>query len=202
MFTFIKHIFLCSKLGFELPDPKFVSDIVNYSNREGIFFHLPSLKISDIRKYQNSLRQFSDCQFFSFLHQNNANSTKNGLLIDEDLHIYIIDTDNTNESIQSLLLQMKNRLRTNKETWFIDISAFENIENSKSRLNTLPLDIDDDIFLFMFKGKGFVNIWEIYKMTPEKDLIVNNLGKWTKEKGLNFTALEKWQRRGDLSVSL
>ena len=52
----------------------------------------------------------------------------------------------------------------------------------------------------MFNNKDFVNIWEIYKLTPEKDLIVNNLGMWTKEKGLNLTALEKWQRRGDLSV--
>ena len=97
---------------------------------------------------------------------------------------------------------MKNRSRTNKESWLVDILALENIENVKSRLNNLPLDIDDDIFLFMFNNKDFVNIWEIYKLTPEKDLIVNNLGMWTKERGLNLTALEKWQRRGNLSVRL
>ena len=145
---------------------------------------------------------YSDCQFFSFLHQSNANSTKNVSLVDEDLHIYIIDYSNIDESIQSLLLKMKNRSRTNKESWLVDILALESIENVKSRLNNLPLDIDDDIFLFMFNNKDFVNIWEIYKLTPKKDLIVNNLGMWTKEKGLNLTALEKWQRRGDLSVRL
>ena len=69
-------------------------------------------------------------------------------------------------------------------------------------LDTLPLDVDDDIFLFMFIENNSARIWEMYKLAPEKDLIVNDFGNWTEGIGLKLTNLEKWQRRGDLSVSL
>ena len=69
-------------------------------------------------------------------------------------------------------------------------------------LDTLTLDVDDDIFLFMFIENDFARIWEMYKLAPEKDLIVKDFGSWTREIGLKLTNLEKWQRRGDLSVSI
>ena len=97
---------------------------------------------------------------------------------------------------------MKERTRRDKEYWFIDISAFQNVANASSMLNTLPLDIDDDLFLFIFIENDFARIWEMYKLAPEKDLIVKDFGSWTREIGLKLTNLEKWQRRGDLSVSI
>ena len=100
---------------------------------------------------------------------------------------------------------MKERTRTDKEVWFIDISAFQNIVNASSMLNmmdALPLDVDDDMFLFMFIEKDSSRIWEMYKLAPEKDVIIRDFGGWTKEIGLKLTHLEKWQRRGDLTVSI
>ena len=100
---------------------------------------------------------------------------------------------------------MKERTRKDKEFWFIDISALQNIDNASSMMNmldTLPLDVDDDIFLFMFIENDSARIWEMYKLAPEKDLIVKDFGNWTEEIGLKLTNLEKWQRRGDLSVSI
>ena len=100
---------------------------------------------------------------------------------------------------------MKERTRKDKEFWFIDISALQNIDNASSMMNmldTLPLDVDDDIFLFMFIDNDFARIWEMYKLAPEKDLNVKDFGNWTGEIGLKLTNLEKWQRRGDLSVSI
>ena len=100
---------------------------------------------------------------------------------------------------------MKERTRKDKEFWFIDISALQNIDNASSMMNmldTLPLDVDDDIFLFMFIENNSARIWEMYKLAPEKDLILKDFGNWTEEIGLKLTNLEKWQRRGDLSVSL
>ena len=100
---------------------------------------------------------------------------------------------------------MKERTRKDKEFWFIDISALQNIDNASSMLNmldTLPLDVDDDIFLFMFIENDSARIWEMYKLAPEKDLIIKEFGGWTREIGLKLTNLEKWQRRGDLSVSI
>ena len=96
---------------------------------------------------------------------------------------------------------MKERTRRDKEFWFIDISAFRSIANASPMLKTLSLDVDDDIFLFMFIENDSARIWEMYKLLPEKDLIIKDFGKWTREIGLKLTNLEKWHRRGDLSVS-
>ena len=100
---------------------------------------------------------------------------------------------------------MKERTRKAKEFWFIDISALQNIDNASSMLNmldTLPLDVDDDIFLFMSIDNDSARIWEMYKLAPGNNLIVKDFGTWTGEIGLKLTSLEKWQRRGDLSVSI
>ena len=96
---------------------------------------------------------------------------------------------------------MKARTRRDKEFWFIDISAFQTIANASSMLNNLPLDVNDDVFLFMFIENEFARFWEMYKLSPEKDLVIKDFGKWTREIGLKLTNLEKWHRRGDLSVS-
>ena len=69
-------------------------------------------------------------------------------------------------------------------------------------LNTLSLDVDEDIFLYMFIENDTASIWEMYKLAPEKDVIIRDFGSWNKEIGLKFTRLEKWQRRGDLYVSI
>ena len=106
------------------------------------------------------------------------------------------------QSLTCLENKMKERTRREKEFWLIDISAFQNIDNASSMLNTLSLDVDDDIFLYMFIENDTASIWEMYKLAPEKDVIIRDFGSWTKEIGLKFTTLEKWQRRGDLYVSI
>ena len=114
----------------------------------------------------------------------------------------MIDSNHVNQSIEILENEMKRRTRKDKEVWYIDISSLETITNAKLMLKGLPLDIDDDIFLFMFIDGDSSKIWETYKLSPEKDIIIRDFGGWTREMGLNLTKLEKWQRWGDLSVRL
>ena len=144
----------------------------------------------------------SQFQRQSFVFQSHENSTKNGLIAEEDLHIYLIDSKNLTNSKMILEGMMRNRSRKNKEFWFIDISAFQTITNAELMLNSLPLDIDDDIFLFMIMKNDTARIWEIYKLLPGKDLIVRDIGEWTKDFGLNLTTKEKWQRRSNLLVTI
>ena len=145
---------------------------------------------------------FSKLQTFSFLSQTVSNSTKNENVAKEDIHIYILDSDNVTESITCLENKMKERTRRDKEFWFVDISALQNIANASLMLSTLTLDFDDDIFLFMFIEKDFARIWEMYKLAPEKDLIIKEFGKWTRETGLKLLNMEKSHKRGDLLVSI
>ena len=120
----------------------------------------------------------------------------------EDIHIYILDLGNVIESITCLENKMKERTRRDKEFWFVDISALQNIANASSMLSTLTLDFDDDIFLVMFIEKDLARIWEMYKLAPEKDLIIKEFGKWTRETGLKLLNMEKSHKRGDLLVSI
>ena len=97
---------------------------------------------------------------------------------------------------------MGKRTRKDKEYWLIDITALKTMENAKSMLDNLPLDIDDDVYTFKFVNKTFVDIWELYKLIPENDLIVKKFGIWKIGMGLLSTVMSKWQRRKDLTVSV
>ena len=120
----------------------------------------------------------------------------------EDIHIYMVDSNNIRQSIEILEQKIKKRTRLDKEFWFIDISDLKTMKNAKLILDDLPLDIDDDIYAFKFANNSFIDIWEIYKLMPESDLIVKKYGTWKREIGLLSTPLSKWQRRKDLTVSL
>ena len=132
-----------------------------------------------------------------------TNSSENGPLAEDlDMHIFIIDSNNLKKSIKFFEHKLRKRTRISKEFWFVDISGLGSIDNAELMLNNLPLDIDDDIFLYMFSNNDMAKIWEVYKLVPEKDLVVKELGMWTRQIGLDMTTLEKWQRRGDLQVIL
>ena len=123
-------------------------------------------------------------------------------MMKEDMHIYMIDLKHLKQSIEILEQKIKKRTRLDKEFWFIDISDLKTMKNAKLMLDDLPLDIDDDIYAFKFTNNSFIDIWEIYKLVPESDLIVKKYGTWKREIGLLSTPLSKWQRRKDLTVSL
>ena len=114
----------------------------------------------------------------------------------------MIDSNHVNQSIEILENEMKRRTRKDKEVWFIDISSLETISNAQIMLQGLLLDIDDDIFLFMFINGDSAKIWEIYRLAQEKDIVIKDFGRWTRDTGLKLTTLKKWQRRGDLSVTI
>ena len=97
---------------------------------------------------------------------------------------------------------MGKRTRKDKEYWLIDISALKIMENATLMLDDLPLDIDDNIYTFKLVNHTFVDIWEIYKIKPENNLIVKKFGIWKSEMGLLSNVMSKWQRRKDLTVSL
>ena len=97
---------------------------------------------------------------------------------------------------------MGKRTRKDKEYWLIDISALKTMKNAKLMLDNLPLDIDDDVFTFKLVNNTFVDIWEIYKLNPENDLIFKKFGIWKLGMGLFSTVMSKWQRRKDLTVSV
>ena len=97
---------------------------------------------------------------------------------------------------------MLRRERFNREFWLIDIGAIGSIENAEFMLNSLFLDLDDDVFVVYFSNDNMADLWEIYKLRPTMDLMVKPLGTWTIEKGFEITEKGKWKRRGNLMVCI
>ena len=132
----------------------------------------------------------------SFIHQSKANVS----VADEDLQVFIIDNIDTKKSIQMLMYQIHRRSRSNKEFWLIDLGALGSLDNAELMLSSLRLDLDDDILAFLFTKDDMAYLWEIYKLSPEKYLMVKELGTWKRDKGFDLTSLDKWKRRGNLMV--
>ena len=133
----------------------------------------------------------------SFIHQSKANISA----ADEDLHVFIIDHTDIKKSLQMLTYQLHRRDRSNREFWLIDIAALGSLDTAELMLNSLQLDLDDDILLFHFSSDDMATIWEIYKLRPEMELIVKELATWTRNKGIEMKSLDKWKRRGNLMVA-
>ena len=58
MSTLLIIFYLASIYGVELPNPKFVTDVVTKFNRFGIIYHLPSMKLSQVHEYNKLIPQF------------------------------------------------------------------------------------------------------------------------------------------------
>ena len=79
----------------------------------------------------------------------------------------------------------------------------DSIYNAQVLLSNLNLDLDDDVFIVEYDkvDKSTCRIWEIYKISPTEPLIVNDVGTWSKNYGLNMTSLQKYERRRNLMVN-
>ena len=120
------------------------------------------------------------------------------------MHIFIIDDVNTGGSIKRLKELMKSRVRANQEYWLIDISSLNGTQDVQNVLNHVTFDIDDDVLLFdsMYNSQNEVKLWDVYKISPERDAIITEIGIWSKVEGLVMTKVHKWRRRSNLTVRI
>ena len=103
----------------------------------------------------------------------------------------------------------KERLRTDKDTWLIDVTPLNRDEKAiQGFFKDVMLDIDDDVFAFHVNNNSNnnnnnnnnnnIDIYEVYKIDPESDLvIVKSHGKWSKSGGFEVDPENKWKRRSD-----
>ena len=70
----------------------------------------------------------------------------------------------------------------------------------QKNLEDLPLDLDDDLFLFRNNGSK-VNIWEFYEIHPTRPRKLIPYASWTESQlELKLPDQGKWTRRQDLEV--
>ncbi len=116
----------------------------------------------------------------------------------EDLHYFIIGDS---QSFEHLKLITESRTRGDQESWLIDVTPLDSVNDALDLWSSMKLDLDDDFYLVMFQNQSYGKIWEAYKVSPDQDLITNELGLWQLKEGIQMTtSLDKWQRRGNLMV--
>ncbi len=120
---------------------------------------------------------------------------------EEDLLVFILDDKNLDKSIDIFVQLYNNRSRSDQEAWFLDISPLRSVNEARSKLASLNLDLDDDLHWFISDENGIlVKLWEVYRILDYRPMTINSIGNWTSDQGLILSKEEKWQRRRDMQV--
>ena len=123
----------------------------------------------------------------------------------EDLHVFILDDFNLDHSIDHFVHLYSLRQQSNHEFWLLDVSNFKNKSKIIEYLQTLQLDLDDNLFLYNASSienlNEIVSIWEFYEIHSSLPRKLNFYGNWNNNDGLNVSREIKWSRRKNLEVS-
>ena len=136
--------------------------------------------------------------FLAIVGQTQANSSSTWH--DKDLHVFVPDESNLNQSMDTFFKLNEMRTRKNREYWLLD-ATFLNVDEdiSKTILNDLPnLDLDDDIYLFEEEDEGEIKLWEFYEIHPTIPRKCLPYGNWNISQGLSVADKFKWIRRRNL----
>ena len=90
----------------------------------------------------------------------------NQTFLNKELHLFIVDSENVNQSIETFVKLYNLRTRKRQEFWLLDIAHWTKnfagdqlVDQIKANFKDLKLDLDDDLYLFMGKN------WFILKDT-------------------------------------
>ena len=112
--------------------------------------------------------------------------------------------DSDTKSIAILESYFKNRKRTDRAKWLINIPFSKNVsfnaftENLKKSFNNLILDLDDDIYFYHSNTDQSIDITEGYKISEEFEISVQKIGSWSEICGLKISEPNKAWRRKNL----
>ena len=120
------------------------------------------------------------------------------------MHVFIPDDSILTHSLDIFVSLYTLRKIRNQEYWLLDVSDFEYIDGSMENLKTLPLDLDDNLFLYKHgnNSKNEISVTEYYEIHSSHPRKLRFYGNWNKISGLKVTEEDKWNRRKNLEVSI
>ena len=135
--------------------------------------------------------------------QDFEHSPENGITFpNKNLVVYIPDQSDLKESVDNMVAMFSMRTRLNSEIWMLDISPWNSVKDVITVLDGLPLDSDDDIYLYSFskENSDMIDIWKLYQLHHSIPKRSQAYGNWSVASGLRHTSIEKWVRRRDFEV--
>ena len=72
------------------------------------------------------------------------------------------------------------------------------VQDIVNEFNNVSLNLDDDFIVALNQGSKEIVLWELYRIVPISPIQCINVGQWTASEGLNFTKINKRNRRSNL----
>ena len=107
-----------------------------------------------------------------------------------------------NDNLQEFVRLYSLSEKWSHEYWLLDLSATNTTEETFYLSQNLPLDLDNDLYLFAADNGNNVDIWEFYEIHPTRPKKLNYYGSWESKNGLNIPNEDKWDRRKNLEVCI
>ena len=98
---------------------------------------------------------------------------------------------------QSYIFHLKKNMFNLSCTWFVYFDTVMTIKDVLKEFDNLSLNLDDDFIVALNQSEEIV-LWELYRIVPNSPIQNINVGQWTTLKGLNFTKINKRNRRSNL----
>ena len=113
------------------------------------------------------------------------------------MDFHFLDYNPKNINHQSYILHLKKNMFKLSCTWFVYFDTVMTIKDVLKEFDNLSLNLDDDFIVALNQSKEIV-LWELYRIVPNSPIQNINVGQWTTLKGLNFTKINKRNRRSNL----
>ena len=113
------------------------------------------------------------------------------------MDFHFLDYNPKNINHQSYILHHKKNMFKLSCTWFVYFDTVMTIKDVLKEFDNLSLNLDDDFIVALNQSEEIV-LWELYRIVPNSPIQNINVGQWTTLKGLNFTKINKRNRRSNL----
>ena len=119
----------------------------------------------------------------------------------EGLNVFIPNEEIKNETLNNFLQIYSKRTKASRDYWLLDVSNWNSVDELvKNELKSLPLDLDDDLYLFKKTEKEGIQVWELYEIHSSLPKQLLAYGSWNSSHGLKIMEPQKWIRRNNLEV--
>ena len=182
------------------PPAMFIDEFANIHSLNMIVIYIPGNLSSDWKEWNSNLLRIqktkTKIKSISYIKQALDNDY---LFNDKELHIYIPNKEDLEISLQIFIQTYSTRQRDDHEFWLVDVSSWNALEDIVRLLENMPLDLDDDLYLYSFENKKEnVKIWEFYEIHFSRPRKMFEYGIWNEIDGLSLVPHTKWVRRRDL----
>ena len=186
-------------LAWRHPPALFIEKFANVHQLNMIVTYIPDNSASDWMEWHSNHQKIQKNSRIKQMSYKSQSNDVECITNDNELHIYIQNDDDLERSLDIFKQIYSKRQREDHEFWLLDVSSWKGLEDIVKLLENMPLDLDDNLFLYSFEDEEeTLRIWEFYEIHSSRPRKILEYGRWNKLEGLSLVPETKWVRRKDL----